>query len=96
MGRDRFWAERLPPNRKGTQWDLILRTLVTYRLLAPGSEWRLHRQWFERSAMAERRGADFGLAEIHQRYECLDLLLPHKGTLFDHLTPRGKALFNAR
>jgi len=96
LGLDRFWAERLPPNRKGTPWDLVLRTLVTYRLLAPGSEWRLHRHWFEHSAMADLLGADFGLAEIHKLYECLDLLLAHKRALFDHLTQRWKDLFNAR
>src|SRR5208282_4760481 len=47
---DRFWAERLPPSRKGTRWDQELFVLVAYRLLAPGSEWRLHRAWFERRA----------------------------------------------
>jgi len=92
---DRFWEERLTPSRKGTRWDLVLRTLVTYRLLAPGSEWRLHRQWFESSAMADLLGEDFGLAEIHKLYECLDLLLKHKQELFDHLTKRWKDLFNA-
>jgi len=93
---DRFWAERLPASRKGTRWDLVLRTLATYRLLDPGSEWRLHRQWFEASAMADLLGEDFGLAEIHKLYECLDLVLAHKGALFDHLTQRWKDLFNAR
>jgi transposase len=93
---DRFWAERLQPSRKGTRWDLVLRTLVTYRLLDPGSEWRLHRQWFENSAMADLLGGGFELAEIHKLYECLDLLLEHKKELFDHLTKRWKDLFNAR
>ena len=65
---DRFWAERLPPSRKGTRWDQVLLVLVAYRLLAPGSEWRLHRQWFERSALADLLGADLGLAEIHKLY----------------------------
>ena len=50
LGLDGFWATRLPPNRKGTRWDLILQTLVTYRLIAPGSEWRLQRHWFDHSA----------------------------------------------
>ena len=36
---DKFWAQRLPPSRKGTRWDLILQTLCTYRLIDPGSEW---------------------------------------------------------
>jgi hypothetical protein len=32
--------------------------LVAYRLLSPDSEWRLHRQWFDRSALADLLGAD--------------------------------------
>src|SRR5689334_3977438 len=28
---DRFWSERLPPSRKGTQWDQVLQVLVSYR-----------------------------------------------------------------
>lgn len=96
LGLDGFWAQRLPPNRKGTRWDLILQTLVSYRLISPGSEWRLHREWFEKSAMADLLGGDFSLAEIHKLYECLDLLLPHKTALFNHLTSRWKDLFNAK
>ena len=93
---DRFWEEKLPESRKGTRWDWVLQTLVTYRLLAPGSEWKLHRQWFEATAMADLMGGDFGLAESHKLYECLDLLLPHKQALFDHLMGRWKDLFNAQ
>lgn len=96
LGLDQFWAQRLPGSRKGTRWDLVLRTLVSYRLLDPGSEWRLHRQWYERSAMADLLGEDFGLVEIHKLYECLDRVLEHKQELFDHLTQRWKDLFNAR
>jgi len=97
LGLDRFWAERLPPSRKGTRWDLILQTLVAYRLIDPGSEWRLHREWFERSAMGDLLGADFAaLAEQHKLYTCHDLLLAHKAALFDHLTQRWRDLFNAK
>jgi hypothetical protein len=92
---DRFWAERLPPNRKGTRWDQILQVLVAYRLIAPGSEWRLHREWFGNSAMADLLGADFGLAEAHKLYACHDLLLEHKDALFSHLVGRWRDLFNA-
>src|SRR3989454_5891430 len=93
---DRFWAEKLPPSRKGTRWDLVLQTQVTYRLLDPGSEWKLHRQWFEATAMADLLGEDFGLAQTHKLYQCLDRLLTHKKALFDHLTGRWKDLFNAQ
>ena len=96
LGLDRFWAQRLPPSRKGTRWDLVLQTLCAYRLLAPGSEWRLHRHWFEQSAMADLLGGDFSLAEIHRLYDCHDLLLKHKADLFAHLTTRWKDLFNAQ
>jgi hypothetical protein len=92
---DQFWAARLPPSRKGTQWDQILQVLVAYRLIAPGSEWKLHRDWFGKSAMADLLGADFGLAEAHKLYACHDLLLQHKDALFSHLMARWRDLFNA-
>ena len=72
---DAFWRARLPRNRKGTRWDQVLFVLVAYRLLSPGSEWRLHRQWFEGSALADLLGADEGLADIHKLYACHDKLL---------------------
>ena len=92
---DGFWADRLPPSRKGTRWDQVLQVLVAYRLIAPGSEWKLHRDWFGKSAMADLLGADFGLAEAHKLYACHDLLLQHKADLFSHLTARWHDLFRA-
>jgi len=65
LGLNRFWAERLAPSRKGTRWDLILQALSGYRFIDPGSEWRLHRHWYENSAMADLLGAGFELVEIH-------------------------------
>jgi hypothetical protein len=91
---DRFWA-RLPVSRKGTRWDAVLLVLTAYRLLAPGSEWHLHREWFEHSALADLLGADFALAEIHKLYACHDRLLAHKDALFEHLVARWRDLFNA-
>jgi len=92
---DRFWAERLPASRKRTRWDHVLQVLVAYRLIEPGSEWRLHREWFGNSAMADLLGSDFGLAEAHKLYACHNLLLAHKDALFSHLTQRWRDLFNA-
>ena len=91
---DRFWAERLPASRKRTRWDHVLQVLATYRLIEPGSEWRLHREWFGNSAMADLLGSDFGLAEAHKLYACHNLLLAHKDALFSHLTQRWRDLFN--
>jgi hypothetical protein len=38
-----------------------LQTLVCYGLIDPGSEWRLHRQWFEQSAMGDLLDEDYSL-----------------------------------
>ena len=85
-------AERLDPSR--TCWDQVLFVRVAYRLLAPGSEWRLHREWFERTALADLLGEDGGLAESHKLYRCHDRLLEHKPAVFTHLTARRRDLFN--
>jgi len=94
LGLHTFWAEHLPPSRKGTRWDLILTALTAYRLLDPGSEWRLHREWYLQSAMPDLLGAGYELVEIHKLYRCLDHLLPYKRALFAHLTARWRDLFN--
>lgn len=95
LSLDTFFAAHLPASRKGTRWDRILRVLVTQRLLAPGSEWHLHRDWFERTALADLLGEDFGLAEIHKLYATLDQVLPLKEKLFDHLRDQWRDLFGA-
>jgi len=94
LGLDEFWAERLAASRKGTRWDRVLFVLVAYRLIAPGSEWRLHREWFGRSALADLLGGDEALADPHALYGCHDRLLAHKEALFSHLVGRWRDLFN--
>src|SRR6201987_5561800 len=91
---DQFWSKRLGVSRKGTHWGLVLFGLGAYRLLAPGSEWRLHREWFQRSALADLLGEDARLAEIHKLYRCHDRLVVHKQAVFDHLVGRWRDLFN--
>jgi hypothetical protein len=68
---------------------------VAYRLIDPGSEWRLHRQWYDRSAMADLLGEDFDLVQKDNLYRCLDKLLAHKTELFSFLQQRWKTLFDA-
>ncbi len=95
LGLDEFWGERLSESRKGTRWDQVLLVLVVYRLLSPGSEWRLRRQWFDSSALADLLSADRSVVDIHTLYRCHDRLLEHKRALFDHLVQRWRDLFNA-
>jgi hypothetical protein len=44
---------------------------VIYQLVDPGSEWRLHRQWFHDSALADLLDEDFALVEKDTLYRCL-------------------------
>jgi hypothetical protein len=92
---EQFWAQRLPASRKGTRWDLVLFVLAAYRVIAPGSEWRLHREWYGRTALMDLLGAHEALADPHVLYACHDRLLAHKEALFTHLTGRWRDLFNA-
>ena len=93
---DQFFTPRLGPSRKGTDWLAVLKVLVCYRLIDPGSEWRLHRDWFHNSAMADLLGGDFRLAQKDTLYRCHDHLLEHKTALFSHLQERWKDLFAAK
>jgi transposase len=93
---DGFWTDRLPPSRKHTNWLSVLKTLVCYRLLAPGSEWRLHREWYQNSAMGDLLGEDPYVIQKDKPYRCLDKLLPHKKELFSYLTHRWENLFDAK
>jgi len=93
---DEFWRERLPDSREGTSWRHVLQTLTIYRLIDPGSEWRLHREWFKNSAMADLLGEDFSLAQKDNLYRCLDRLLEHRPALFRHLRRRWEDLFGVK
>ena len=92
---DDFFGARLPLNREGTDWEKVLRILTIYRLLSPGSEWRLHRQWFDTTALSDLLEVDARAVQDDTLYRCLDLLLPLKEELFGHLRQRWCDLFGA-
>ena len=92
---DEFWAEKLPPSREGTRWLEVLKRLVSYQLLDPGSEWRLHREWYRNSAMGDLLGEGPDWVEDDKLYRCLDKLLRHKEAMFSHLRQRWQDLFAA-
>ena len=96
LGLDQFWAEKLSPSREGTDWARLLQVSVAYRLIAPGSAWRCHRQWYDPSAMGDLLGPDFHWGGKDQLYQALDRLLAHRPALFTHLQERWKDLFDAK
>ena len=92
---NQFWNEKLPKGRETVPWEQVLQLLVVNRLIDPGSEFRVHRQWFDQSAMDVLLGQDFAVAEKDRLYRCLDRVLEHKQELFIHLQQRWKDLFDA-
>jgi len=90
---DGFWEQKLERGREEVCWAQVLELLVVNRLIDPGSEFRLHRQWFDQSAMDVLLGVDFAVAEKDRLYRCLDRILKHKRDLFVHLQQRWKNLF---
>jgi transposase len=92
---DRFWSEKLPRGRESVAWPQVLELLAVNRLIDPGSEFRLHRHWFDQSAMDVLLEQDFAVAEKDRLYRCLDRVLEHKQDLFVHLQQRWKDLFDA-
>jgi transposase len=95
LGLDEFWRQRLPEGREGVSWEKVLQLLVVNRLLEPGSEFRVHRQWFVDSAMDELLGENFAVAEKDRLYRCLDRILEHKQELFVWLKKKWADLFAA-
>jgi hypothetical protein len=90
-----FWTQKLPEGREQIAWAQVLELLVVNRLIAPGSEFQVHRHWFDHSAMDVLLGQDFAVAEKDRLYRCLDRVLAHKEDLFVHLQQRWKDLFAA-
>jgi len=95
LGLHEFWGQRLPEAREAVSWEKVLRLLVVNCLLDPGSEFRLHRQWFVDSAMDELLETGFAVAEKDRLYRCLDRVLEHKQDLFVWLKQKWADLFKA-
>lgn len=62
LGLREFWGDKLGKSREGTDWEHVLAALSAYRLIDPGSEWRMHRHWYANSAMGDLLGEDDALA----------------------------------
>ena len=95
LGLDEFWQQHLPEAREAVSWEKVLQLLVVNNLVDPGSEFRLHRQWFVDSAMDELLETDFAVAAKDRLYRCLDRVLSHKQELFVWLKQKWADLFHA-
>ena len=95
LGLNEFWQQRFAEGRESIRWERVLQLLVVNRLIAPGSEFHLHRHWFLSSAMDELLATDFSIADKDRLYRCLDRILEHKQDLFAFLKKKWADLFKA-
>ena len=95
LGLDEFWQQRLPEAREAVSWEKVLQLQVVNCLLDPGSDFRLHRQWYVDTAMDELLETDFAVAAKDRLYRCLDRVLPHKQELFVWLKQKWADLFHS-
>ena len=95
LGLNEFWQQRLPEGREAVSWAKVLQLEVVNCLLDPGSDFRLHRQWYVDTAMDELLETDFAVAAKDRLYRCLDRVLPHKQELFVWLKQKWADLFDS-
>ena len=87
---DEFWGARLRDSREGTSWYHVLMVLTAYRLIDPGSEWRLHKD-----KLLEHKEELFGF--LKQRWQDLFgakfevLLYDLTSTYFESDPPFGES-----
>ena len=94
VGLDSFWTGRLPPSSHGTDWLAIFKAIVLYRLTSPGSEWRMHRDWYDDTAVRDLLG-ESSYTSKSTLYGCLDRLVAHKDAMFGFLRDRWAGLFSS-
>jgi len=93
LGLDEFWQERIDDSRSDISWSKVLKLLAVNCLVEPASEFYVHRQWFDKSAMDELLNTDYRIAAKDRLYRCLDRILEHKEELCIYLKSRWEDMF---
>ena len=93
LALDQFWTDRLDDSRSDISWTKVLKLLVVNRLICPGSEFYIHRQWFDKTAMDELLNTDYRIAAKDRLYRCLDRILDHKEDLCKYLKSQWEDMF---
>ena len=93
LGLDEFWQERIDDCRGDIPWSKVLKLLTVNCLIDPASEFYVHRQWFDKTAMDELLNTDYRIASKDRLYRCLDRILPHRDDLCKHLKSRWEDMF---
>jgi hypothetical protein len=93
LGLNEFWSQRIDDSHSDVSWTKVLRLLVVNRLIRPGSEFYIHRQWFDKTAMDELLNSDYRIASKDRLYRCLDRIPAYKDQLCKYLKSRWEDMF---
>jgi transposase len=93
LGLDEFWQKHINDLRCDIEWSKVLKLLAVNCLIKPASEFYVHRQWFDKTAMDELLHTDYRIASKDRLYRCLDRILEHKDDLCKHLKSRWEDMF---
>jgi transposase len=93
VGLDGLLERLLPQGREDVSWPLVAAILVVARFCEPSSEFHIEHTWYRRSALEELLGVSLAKVYSDRLYQGLDVLLPHKDALEQHLKNRLGDLF---
>ena len=96
LGLQPFCERALDAVPADVPWSRIAALLAINRLCAPGSELAIEARWYGSTALDDLVGVDEARVNTDRLYRCLDLLLPQKAALQQHLTARYGELFRAQ
>lgn len=96
LGLDTFCERALDGVPAEVPWSRIAAILAINRLCAPGSELAIETRWYGSTALDDLIGVDAARVNTDRLYRYLDLLLPHRAALQQHLTARYGELFRTQ
>ena len=96
LGLQGFWGQALDAVPADVPWSRIAALLAINRLCAPGSELAIEARWYGATALDDLLGVAAAQVNTDRLSRCLDLLLPHKAALEQHLAARYGELFGAQ
>jgi hypothetical protein len=88
LGLADFCRDHIPSNREEVPWSIMAAILVLARFCAPSSELQIAEFWYGKTALEDLLGVSDDKINDARLYRALDVLLPHKDALCQHLQSR--------
>lgn len=94
LGLDAECERLLAQRREAVPWSAMAAILVIARLCEPSSELNIAEDWYRKTALEDILGVEPSAVNDDRLYRALDVLVPHKEAIEQHLKHRLGELFN--